>query len=284
MRTLRTRIPAVLAALAGAAALSAAAVASTAVTATPATADTAGVPGTLGNVSLTVLAPTPGQVVTGTSLALQVQANGYRLDARYAGTADSSAIGHYHEILDGNLVDMTPLQDPNRDTVSMVGVTPGQHTLTLVPSNNDHSMVMSGAVNIPFTYAGPYLPLPAAATFSGPPTIAVAAPANGSTINGSSFTISADVTNFELCGNCFGKALVDGVGHWHIFADQVAMPHMLTMAGSTSQDVSLKGLTTGWHTFYGVLVDNHHMPFMTSDGGLSPTTVSAVRLYVQSSS
>lgn len=35
----------------------------------------------------------------------------------------------------------------------LVGVTPGAHTLTIVPGGNDHSMVMSAAVNIPFTHA-----------------------------------------------------------------------------------------------------------------------------------
>jgi hypothetical protein len=273
------RVPTALARLTGAIAL----IASVAVgfTGGPAAAETAGAPGALGNVSLTVLAPTPGEVVTGPRLTLKVYANGYRLDARYAGTADSSTIGHYHEILDGRLVDMTPLRDPTNDTVSMVGVSPGPHTLTLVPANNDHSMVSSAAVNIPFTYSGTYLPLPAPATFSGPPTISVASPLDGSTVSGSSFSLAAHISNFELCGDCFGKADISGLGHWHIFADQVDMAHMKTMASGTSQQVPLAGITPGWHTFYAVLVGDDHMPFMTSTG-LVPTTVSAVRLYVTS--
>lgn len=96
-----------------------------------------------GNVALTVLSPTPGQVITGPQLPLQVLASGYRIDARYAGTPNSPGIGHYHEILDGNLVDMTPYRDGNPDSIPTVGVTPGQHTPTIVPSHNDHSMIMS---------------------------------------------------------------------------------------------------------------------------------------------
>jgi len=224
------------------------------------------------SVSLTVLQPTPALVVTGPSLPIQVLANGYRIDARYAGTPNLPYIGHYHEILDGNLVDMTPLVDGNRDTVPMVGVSDGWHTLTLVPANNDHSMIMPAAVSIPFDYQGPYLPEPAGYTGTGSPGITITSPAGGSTVQGS-FTMTVNVTNFVVCGDCFGKALVPGEGHWHIFVDQVDMAHMKVMGGGPSQTVSLKGVTPGWHTFYALLVDNHHMPIM-------PMTMASVRLYV----
>ena len=115
----------------------------------------------LGTVGLKVLAPTTGEVVTG-PMPITVCATGYRLDSYYAGTAVSNHIGHYHEILDGHLVDMAPLHDPNHDAISMVGASPGGHMLTLVPAYNDHMTVASAAVSIPFTYAGPYLPEPQA--------------------------------------------------------------------------------------------------------------------------
>lgn len=238
-------------------------------------------PGTLNSgVSLAVLEPTPGQVVTTPTLPLQVAASGYRLDARFAGTPDLAYVGHYHEILDGRLIDMTPLQNPNNDTISMVGVARGPHVLTIVPANNDHSMVMSAAVNIPFTYAGPYLAEPAPVT--GAPSISITSPVNGSTVQGDFFYMTASVQNFGLCSECFGKADIPGVGHWHIFLDQVGMSHMLTMAGGTTQQVSLHGfasgwVTPGWHTFYSVLVANDHMPIM-------PMTMAALTLYVQSGS
>ena len=228
------------------------------------------------NVRLNVLLPAPGEAITTSTLPLQLIASGYRVDARYAGTADLAYVGHYHEILDGSLIDMTPLRDGNRDTVSMLGVASGPHVLTLVPANNDHNVVMPAAVNIPFTYAGPYLPLPPPARFADPPSISITSPANGSTVQGSSFYMSANATNFELCQECFGKANIAGVGHWHIFLDQPTMAHMLTMAGGTTQEVSLVAVTPGWHTFYAVLVNDHHMPFT----GV-PTTMSSVRLYVQ---
>ena len=234
--------------------------------------------GVSGAVSLTVLEPTPGQVITGPSLPIQVLATGYRIDARYAGTPNLPYIGHYHEILDGNLVDMTPLRDGNRDTVPMTGVSDGWHTLTLVPANNDHSMIMPAAVNIPFDYQGPYLPEPAGYSGTGAPGIAITSPADGATVlQGGWFTMTVNAANFVVCGDCFGKALVAGEGHWHIFVDQVDMAHMKVMGGGPSQEVSVKRVAPGWHTFYALLVDNHHMPIM-------PMTMASVRLYVASDS
>lgn len=227
------------------------------------------------SVNLQVLSPTPGEVVTGPTLAINVNAVGYKLDAGFAGTPDLPHIGHYHEILDGRLVDMTPLQTPTSDTVSMVDVAPGPHVLTLVPANNDHSMVLSAAVSIPFTYAGPFLPPPAAVVFPNPPTVAITTPANGATVSGSSFFMTASVSNFTLCGVCFGKDNIAGVGHWHIFLDQPDMAHMLTMASDTTQEVSLKAVPTGWHTFYAVLVNDQHMPFMGT-----PSSMASIQLYV----
>ncbi len=166
---------------------------------------------------------------------------------------------------------MAPLHDPNHDAISMVGVTPGPHTLTLVPANNDHTMVMSAAVNIPFTYAGSYLPEPAGA--SGTPSLSITSPATGATVSGNSFTMTANITNFTSCLECFGKANVAGEGHWHIFVDTPVMANMATMAAGPTQEVATKGVPTGWHTFYAVLVGNDHMPIM-------PMTMTSITLYV----
>jgi hypothetical protein len=149
MSTLQTRrIPIALARLAGAAALTAAAFG---FGGRSAAAETTGSPGSLGNVSLTVLSPTPGEVVTGPSLPVRVYANGYRLDASYAGTPSSSSIGHYHEILDGHLIDMTPLQNPGNDSISLAGVSPGWHTFYAVLVGNDHMPFMTAAGGMPPT-------------------------------------------------------------------------------------------------------------------------------------
>jgi hypothetical protein len=215
-----------------------------------------------GKVSLTALAPKPNQVITGPSIGIHVLANGYKLDAYYAGTPVLPGIGHYHEIIDNKLIDMTPLQNPTRDAISTVGLTPGKHVLTLVPARNDHSMIMSKAVMIPFFYKGPFRPQPAGYTGTGTPSISIVSPAAGSTVSGKAFTLTANISNFVLSQDSYGKKLVAGQGHWHIFVDKIDMAHMLTMAAGGSQTVPLKGIKPGQHTFYALLVNNQHKPLM----------------------
>ena len=223
-------------------------------------------------IAIRVLEPSVGQVVTGSSMSVYVRTTGFQLDARFAGTPANAGVGHFHTIIDGHLIDMSPsVRNGNRDTISMVGVQPGEHVLIVVPAGSDHQEVTAAAVGVPFTYAGPYLPEPAGYTGTDPASTTLTSPANGSTIQGSSFTLTADIKNFVLCGDCYGKQNVAGQGHWHIFVDLPAgamdpmamMPHMKTMASDPTQVVSLKGLAAGPHTFTAVLVGNDHMPNMS---------------------
>jgi hypothetical protein len=233
--------------------------------------------------TLTVLSPTPYQVVTTSVLPLHVFANNYQFDSRYAGTPNLPTIGHYHEILDGRLIDMAPTTDAQHDTISMVGVVPGLHVLTIVPARNDHSMIMANAVMVPFYYEGPFLAQPTCTTCSGPTSISIV-PLASDVVKGNSFTLTVNVQNFFFSNPSYGKELVAGVGHWHIFLDQVMMPNMLTMAYTNSQQVYLTGVASGVHTFYAVLVQNNHMPFMVMnpDGsmGMVQGTVAAITLNV----
>ena len=236
------------------------------------------------NISIRILEPTSGQVITDSSMSVYVRTSGFQLDARFAGTPANTEIGHFHMIVDGRLVDMSPsVRNGNKDAISMVGLQPGDHVLTIVPAGNDHQELMAAAVSVPFTYAGPYLPEPAGYTGSEVSSIALTGPADGSTIQGSTVTLTADIQNFVLCGDCYGKDNVTGQGHWHIFVDLPAaamtpmamMPYMKTMASEPTQEVSLKGLDAGPHTFTAVLVGNDHMPFM-------PTAMTSVTLNVRS--
>ncbi len=244
--------------------------------------------------TLTVLSPTPFQVVTTSVLPLHVFANNYRLDSRYAGTPVLPMIGHYHEILDGRLIDMAPTTDAQHDTISMVGVVPSltvPHVLTIVPARNDHSMIMANALMIPFYYAGPFLPQPTCATCGGSPTISIVPPTS-SIVRGDSFALTVSVQNFFFSNPSYGKELVAGVGHWHVFCElptmpmvQPVMPNMLTMAYTDSQQIYLTGVGTGWRIFYAVLVNNQHMPFMVMDPAtgamtFAPGTVASVTLNV----
>jgi hypothetical protein len=165
---------------------------------------------------------------------------------------------------------MSPTTDPQHDTISMVGVVPGLHILTIVPARNDHSMIMTNAVMIPFYYAGPFLAQPGPFTYNSPSSISIV-PLSSNIIKGNSFALTVNVQNFFFSNPSYGKELMAGVGHWHIFLDQVMMSNMLTMAFTNTQQVYLTGVTPGVHTFYAVLVQNNHMPFMVMnpDGTMS---------------
>ena len=294
---------------------------------------------------LNVQQPSPNEVVTTSTLPIQVHAVSYRVDARYAGTPDLANVGHYHEYLDnyvppsewslytsmgmpltplGNqpmpavgagIIDLAPVIDTTHDTINMTAVsntlmppagpvngmtntpwpglsydTSGLHYLTLVPSCNDHSVDWAAAVNIPFIYAGTYIPEPTYTGPAGSPAISIVSPADGTTLTGTSFYMSISTTNFLLCAGCYAKPppmpLESNVGHWHIFAlpttgptvyampgdvmpgvfsgtpamFMAMQPHMLTMSFSSGAQAYTIGLAPGWYTFYAVLVQNNHMP------------------------
>jgi hypothetical protein len=233
--------------------------------------------------TLKVLAPTPFEIVTGPYLTCWLQSSGFRMDARYAGTPDLATVGHVHEYLDGALIDMVPTSPDGystTDQISMVGVAVGLHYFTAIPAQNDHTVIASSAVTVPFYYAGPYLHPPGPYYFSSSPNISIVSPVPGATVQGGSFNLTVSVTNFVLSGVSFGKNLEDGVGHWHVFIDQLMMPSMKTMAFTDSQQVFLLEVPNGWHTFFAVLVNNQHMPFMTSSGMLEPGTYAMIMLYV----
>lgn len=213
-------------------------------------------------VSIKIVSPKANTVVKVLELPLIVSPSGFTLDSGLAGTPDKATLGHYHEFLDGILVDMAPLRDPTKDTISLIGIKKGKHILMIVPARNDHSLIMSGASTVSFTYSGEFTPLPVGNKNTGQPNISISSPAAGSTVSGSSFDLTAKISNFVLCEGCFGKKVVARQGHWHIFIDQPMMANMLTMAGGFTQEVSLKGITPGVHTFWAVLVDNQHSSFM----------------------
>ncbi len=147
--------------------------------------------------TLTVLSPTPYQVVTTSVLPLHVFANNYHFNSRYAGTPNLPTIGHYHEILDGRLIDMSPTTDAQHDTISMVGVVPGLHVLTIVPARNDHSMILANAVLIPFYYAGPFLPQPTCTACNGPASISIVPPTSN-VVRGQLFHLDSERTELSL--------------------------------------------------------------------------------------
>jgi hypothetical protein len=211
---------------------------------------------------LRVLEPKTGTVVTGNSLSTLVSITHFKVDCRYAGTANRMGIGHYHIELDMSLVNM--FCGP-RAQVSLLNVQPGKHTLQFIPAANDHADDMKAMKQISFTYK-PAHPLPAAKplNFPGKPQVSIVSPKPGSTVHGG-FDLVVTVKNFRLSCALYGKAPLKGWGHWHANVDtntmgMMGMGTMLGMSCGRSFHVSLAGIKPGRHTFIATLEDNTHAP------------------------
>jgi hypothetical protein len=195
--------------------------------------------------------------------------SGYKDTCALAGRplmgAMAAATGHYHVLLDGSLINMfcTPTA-----VVSLQNVKPGKHTLTVVPSLDDHAQVTANAKSIMFDYA-PAKPLPALMGMMtmGKPSISIVSPKPGATVAGN-FTVKVRVKDYHLSCALFGKPNLHGRGHWHLnldtaTGDMMGMGGMMGMSCTHVIRVSTAGLKPGsTHTLIALLVDNLHVPLM----------------------
>ncbi len=211
---------------------------------------------------LSVLGPKNGTTLTGNALSTLVSITHFKVDCRFAGTANRKGIGHYHIELDKSLVNM--ICGP-RSSVSMLDVKPGPHTVQFIPAANDHADDMKAMKQISFTYK-PAHPLAAASPLSlpGKASVSVVSPKPGATVHGG-FNFVVGVKNFRLSCALYGKAPVKGYGHWHANVDtttmgMMGMGTMLGMSCGRSFHVSLAGIKPGQHKFIAILEDNTHAP------------------------
>jgi len=223
-------------------------------------------PGASG-MKIAVRSPAAGSKVTGNRVRLQVTTNGFRESCALAGKPNRAGQGHYHVLLDKSLVDMfcTPTA-----TISLAGVNPGAHTLTVVPAQNDHTEIEQNARSVSITFQ-PSRPVPpaTATAFAGAPSIKIVSPKAGAIVSGS-FNVVVDVKNFTLTCDEMGKPPVAGHGHWHLNLDTMSGPMMgmMTMTAMSCQrvlHVSTAGLKPGSsHTLIALLANNVHAPLGTT--------------------
>ena len=216
------------------------------------------------NMKVNILSPADGTMITGNTVAFQVQNAGFTSTCDGAGKKDKQGFGHYHIEIDKSLVDM--YCTPAAVLVSMQNVKPGKHTFTVLPAQNDHAEIHANAKSITLDYepTNPLLPITAAA-FSGPKSIKILSPSAGSVLKGS-FDVTVQVTNFNLSCELFGKPDVAGYGHWHLNVDtdtgpMMGMGTMLGMSCAQTFHATTAGMTPGKHTMIALLVDNGHVPF-----------------------
>ena len=214
---------------------------------------------------VSVQSPPDGSKITSDKVTLRLAATGFQERCDLAGTPNQPGTGHYHILLDKALVDM---HCGNKATVSLEGVKPGLHTLTVVPAQNDHAEVEHNASSVKIEYA-PTSPKPVAKAVppAEAPWIKILSPRPGQTVSGS-FDVKIAVKNFNLTCAEMGKPDVARHGHWHLNFDTMTGPMMgmMTMAAMSCEQslhASTAGLKPGSsHKLIALLADNVHAPLM----------------------
>ena len=220
-----------------------------------------------------VRAPSSGAAVTGNEVPTTLEVSNFKVDCRFAGTANRPGIGHYHIELDGSLVNM--FCRPGAQ-ISMQNVTPGRHELEFLPAEDDHTDDFGAEKKVAFTYK-PSQPLPTIrGEKKGKPSIRILSPKPGTTVR-RSFDLTVAPRNFEFSCALYGKKDVAGYGHWHANVDSTSkgmmgMGTMLGMSCARTFHVSLAGIKPGPHRFFAILEDNQHAP--------TPKAQDSVRLNV----
>lgn len=225
---------------------------------------------------VSIVTPHGSPVVTGNTVPVTISLKNWTLNCDLAGTPNKPGVGHWHLLLDGGLVNMICSRS---FTLSLQNVTPGPHTLAVVPAENDHAELMKSEAKATFTYK-PAKPLATVGDFhpAGTPSIALTSPKNGAVVSGRSFQLRFVVRNFRLSCDLMGKSLRANTGHWHVNVDttqgpMMGMATMLNMGCTLSFTVPLAGITAGQHKFIVLLADNLHAPIKPATEAVVTVTV-----------
>jgi hypothetical protein len=225
-----------------------------------------------------ILAPADQTKVDASFVNVQVVTSGFVPRADMVGKGAQEGQGHYDLYLDKTLINL--FESPAVQ-LSMQNVSPGKHTITAVPAQNDNREIKQNAVTVSFQYE-PTSPIPQipAANFGSAPTIRILSPVPDSTVNGL-MDVVVGVTGINLDGSLMGKSNVAGYGHWYLALDSLpqidgsGLPgNLLGFSSTRALQFPTAGLVRGSiHTLYAVLVNDDHTSF-------NPTAVDQVQVRV----
>ena len=125
--------------------------------------------------TVSISSPANGATVTGSSVSVSISSTNFNVPTQ----------GHYHIYLDNTLV----MAYSQASTVTFNNVAPGTHTISVYLANPDHSLLnpeVSKSITINV------------AAQASNPTVSISSPANGVTIQGSTVTVTASATNFNV--------------------------------------------------------------------------------------
>lgn len=222
--------------------------------------------------TLKIVSPTAGEKVTTDDIDVKVEVSNFNLNCQAIGMPAKEGEGLIHALIDGSTIAaLTGLYCNDTFTISGVGLTAGEHTLTVVLSENNHVNLMDTAQQVKFDFEPSKVQALPAAKDEGAPNIELKSPEDGATVD-PVFKVELDVKNFTPDANLEGKTNVPGYGHYHVIvqdktvdgtpvpAPEGAIPGLIAMPGSNSFQVDLTGWGSGEHTIMIVPAQDDHTP------------------------
>ncbi len=230
--------------------------------------------------TLKIVSPAEGDTVTTDDIEVTVEVSNFTLNCEEIGHTNQAGEGLIHALLDGTTIAaLTGLYCNDSFTISGEGVSAGQHTLTVVLSENNHADLMATAQQVTFDFQPANAqPLPDA-NDTGTPEITLVSPTDGATVD-AVFTVEVSTTNFTPSANLEGKQNVPGYGHYHVIVEDKApaaspdaspsgspaaeepagIPGLIAMPGENTFQVDLTAWGPGEHTIMVAPAQNDHTP------------------------
>ncbi len=142
---------------------------------------------------------------------------------------------------------------------TFTGVTPGTHTISVQLVNNDHSPVVPLVI----------VKITVTVVATSVPAVAITSPTGGASVIGTSVTVNAQVTNFNIMDKQ-GQPIVAGEGHLHFYLDVdapttpgvPAVPTSGVWAHVSGTTYTFTNVAPGTHTISVQLVNNDHTPLI----------------------
>jgi len=223
--------------------------------------------------TLKIVSPAAGDTVTTDDIEVKVEVSNFNLNCQEIGHTNQAGEGLIHALLDGTTIAaLTGLYCEDTFTISGEGVAAGEHTLTVVLSENNHADLMDTAQQVKFDFQPANAqPLPEA-NDTGAPEITLVSPTDGATVD-PVFTVELSATNFTPSANLEGKQNVPGYGHYHVIVTDPApaaspngtaeaapqgIPGLIAMPGENTFQVDLTAWGPGEHTIMIAAAQNDH--------------------------
>jgi hypothetical protein len=220
------------------------------------TISTKGSPSPSAEASVSISSPADGAEVNGNVVPLAVAAKSIEIKA--ADGDKSGKSGHYHVFVDkdpgasGEVIPKEPgIIHAATSPVTVAGLKPGEHTLTVVLGNGAHERIGDATAGIKVNVKGP--------------SVTASAPATAKVGESVTLDLASEGVDIKAAdGDNSGKT-----GHYHVFVDpekppaadgQVIPKVENKIIHTTEPKVELTGLAAGEHTIWVVVGDGRHIP------------------------